>query len=38
MRWVLPYPDISECIISLNQEGRKIEVIYEDDKRYIFEI
>lgn len=38
MRWELPYPDIPECIISLNQEGRKIEVICEDDKRYIFEI
>lgn len=30
--------DIPEWIISLNQEGRKIEVICENDKRYIFEI
>ena len=30
--------DISEWIISLNKEGRKIEVICENDKRYVFEI
>ena len=30
--------DILEWIISLNQEGRKIELIYENDKRYVFEI
>jgi len=30
--------DIPEWIISLNQEGRKIEVICENDRRYFFEI
>lgn len=30
--------DIQEWIISLNQEGRKIEVICENDRRYVFEI
>ena len=30
--------DIPEWIISLNQDGRKIEVICENDRRYIFEI
>ena len=30
--------DIPEWIISLNQEGRKIEVICENDKWYVFEI
>ena len=24
--------------ISINQEGRKIEVVYEQEKRYVFEI
>lgn len=30
--------DIPDWIISLNQEGRKIEVICENDRRYFFEI
>jgi len=30
--------DIPEWIVSLNQEGRKIEVICENDRRYVFEI
>ena len=30
--------DIPEWIISLKQEGRKIEVLCENDKRYVFEI
>lgn len=30
--------DIPEWIISLNQEGRKIEVICENDRRYFFEV
>ena len=32
---LIVYPD---WIISLSQEGRKIEVICENDRRYIFEV